>query len=86
MSKVIFSKQKEKTLIPNSQIEQMFLSICTDEQMSEFNKLVEKGLIHTASAYASQRVLKTFQYWRDSFIKKGGELDYLQWMLYRNTK
>lgn len=80
MAKVIY--QKEKSLIPNAQLEQMFLLICTDSQMQEYNKLIENGHIAIASAYASHRVSKTFMYWRDEFIKNGGDLEYLQFKLY----
>lgn len=89
MAQVIYRRKKKEvnqSLIPNTQLEQMFLSICDDSQMEEYTRLIEKGLIHTASAYASQRVLRTFQYWRDSFIKNGGDLDYLQFMLWRSSK
>lgn len=84
MNKVIFKgrKVKEESLIPNSQLEQMFMSICTDEQMQEYTRLVEKGLTHTASAYASHKVQRTFQYFRDTFIKNGGDLEYLQFKLW----
>lgn len=84
MPKVIY--HKEQSLIPNAQLEQMFLSICTDEQMTEYNKLVDKRLIHTATAYASHKVQKTFQYFRDAFIKNGGDIDYLQYTLWKRGK
>lgn len=74
--------KKEKALIPNSQLEQMFLLICSDSQMQEYTKLIENGHIAIASAYASHRVTKTFMFFRDEFIKNGGDLDYLQFKLY----
>jgi hypothetical protein len=88
MPKIIFTNKNDEDIssIPNKQIEQMFLSIADDSQMVEFNRLIEKGLIHTASAYASQRVMRTFQYFRDTFIQQGGDLEYLQFMLYRKNK
>lgn len=83
MAKVIYQKpQKEKSLIPNSQLEQMFLLICTDSQMQEYTKLIENGHVAIASAYASHRVNKTFMHWRDEFIKAGGDLEFLQFKLY----
>jgi hypothetical protein len=85
MAKVIYSK-KESSLIPNSQLESMFLSICTDEQMQEYQKLIEKELVATASAYASHKVTRTFQHLRDNFIKQGGDLEYLQYFLWRKHK
>lgn len=85
MSKTIFKKEN-KSLIPNAQLESMFLSICNDKQMMEYNRLIDKGLIHTASAYASHKVQKTFQYLRDSFIKNGGDMDYLQYFLWERDK
>lgn len=87
MAKEIFNKKKhDSSAIPNKQIEQMFLSIASDDQMHEYNKLVDNGHIAIASAYASQRVFKTFNYWRDSFIKTGGDLEYLQFILWKRGK
>lgn len=80
--KTVYSRKDDKSLIPNTQLEQMFMSICTDEQMQEYQKLIQKGLIHTASAYASHKVQRTFQYFRDTFIKTGGDLEYLQFKLW----
>lgn len=82
--KTIYKRRvsKEESLIPNSQLEQMFMSICTDDQMQEYTKLIEKGLTHTASAYASHKVQRTFQYFRDTFIKSGGDLEFLQFKLW----
>lgn len=51
---------KEQTLIPNGQIELMFLRICTDEQMQIFVKHVDEGRINLATAYASNIVYKKF--------------------------
>lgn len=84
MSKVIY--KREESLIPNSQLESMFLSIATDEQMQNYTTLIEKGQIHTATAYASHRVKKIFMYFRDEYIRQGGELDWLAWKLYKDTK
>ena len=84
MAKTVFNKKDiNASLIPNTQLEAMFLSIANDEQMKEFNQLIEKGLVHTATAYASHKVNKTFQYLRDNFIRQGGDLEYLQFFLWR---
>lgn len=89
MAQVIYRRKKkevEQSLLPNKQLEVMFLSIADDEQMQEFNKLIEKGLTHTATAYASHRVMRTFQYWRDSFIATGGDLEFLQFRLWKSSR
>lgn len=51
---------KEKALIPNAQIEEMFFRIATDEQVGTYIRLAENGRINLATAYASQRVHKWF--------------------------
>lgn len=50
----------EKPLIHNAQIEQMFLRICTDEQMDIYVTHVEAGRISLATAYASRIVTQKF--------------------------
>lgn len=85
MAQVIYRRKKkevEQSSIPNKQIEMLFLSIADDHMMREFNRLIDKGLTHTATAYASQRVTKFFQYWRDTYIATGGDLDYLAFKLF----
>lgn len=88
MSKVIFRgrKVKEESFIPNTQLESMFLSIADDEMMTEYKRLIDKSLTHTASAYASHKVQKVFQYLRDTFIKNNGDIEYLTYMLFRRGK
>lgn len=51
---------REESLIPNSQIETMFLRICQDEQMQKYIDLIEKGHVSLATAYASNIVYKVF--------------------------
>lgn len=51
---------KEKALIPNQQIEMMFLRICTDEQMQIYVKHVNSHNLALATAYASNIVYKKF--------------------------
>lgn len=85
-SKTIF---KETSLIPNKQLEQMFMSICTDEQMQYFTKAAQSDdptVRAGASAYASRIVTTVFRYWRDAFIKNGGDLEYLNFMLFKRNK
>lgn len=50
----------DKALIPNAQIEQMFLRIATDLQMRTYVKHVDEGRINLATAYASKTVTKKF--------------------------
>lgn len=51
---------ENKPLIPNGQIETMFLRICTDEQMQTYVKHIEQGRINLATAYASNIVTRKF--------------------------
>lgn len=51
---------KEKTLIPNRQIELMFFRVASDAEVSKYIQLAEQGLRHTASAYASNKVYRLF--------------------------
>lgn len=50
----------DKPLIPNAQIEQMFLRIATDEQMQIYVKHVDENRINLATAYASKTVTRKF--------------------------
>lgn len=52
--------QNEKPLIPNGQIEQMFLRICDDAQMNIYVNHVNSGNIALATAYASKTVTRKF--------------------------
>lgn len=54
------SMTDNKSLIPNSQIEEMFLRIANDEQMQKYNKLVNNIGISLATAYASNTVTHAF--------------------------
>lgn len=51
---------KEKTLIPNRQIELMFFRVAGDEEVQKYIELAEGGLRHTATAYASNKVYRLF--------------------------
>ena len=53
-------KNINKSLIPNSQIEVMFLRICTDAQMKTFTDHIDAGRINLATAYASGIVFRKF--------------------------
>lgn len=68
---------RQEALIPNTQIEAMFLRICTDEQMQKYTDLIDKGHISLATAYASNLVYKTFYYLVDQWEKLGGDIDQL---------
>lgn len=54
------NKDMEKALIPNAQIEQMFLRIADDEQVKAFVSHVDNNRINLATAYASKTVTKKF--------------------------
>lgn len=51
---------RDDSLIPNTQIESMFMRICDDDQMTKYIDLVEKGHVSLATAYASNLVYKAF--------------------------
>lgn len=51
---------KEKSLIPNAQIEEMFLRIADDAMMKVYSKHIEAKRINLATAYASRAVTKKF--------------------------
>jgi len=50
----------DKALIPNAQLEMMFLRICTDEQMNHYANHVNSGNIALATAYVSKIVTRKF--------------------------
>lgn len=56
----IESSKREESLIPNSQIEIMFMRVCNDSQMKNYTDLIEKGHVSLATAYASNMVYKVF--------------------------
>ena len=51
---------KKEALIPNAQLEEMFLRVCTDDQMRQYTQLVDSGYISLATAYASRLVHRLF--------------------------
>jgi hypothetical protein len=85
MAKLIYQRSpKEESLIKNSIIERMFMSVCTDEQMQIYiNKAqsTDPAIRASATFYASMKVERLFKHWRDEFIKQG-DLDYLNWKLW----
>lgn len=50
----------DKPLIPNGQLETMFLRICTDDQMGVYVNFVNEGNIALATAYVSKIVTRKF--------------------------
>lgn len=54
------ANMKEKSLIPNAQIEEMFLRIATDDMMKVYSQHIEAKRINLATAYASRAVTKKF--------------------------
>lgn len=88
MSQTVF-KNEPAPLIPNTIIERMFLSICDDEQMQTYMSKAQStnpAIRASATAYASSKIERMFQYWRDTFIKSGGDLEYLNWSLWKRNK
>jgi hypothetical protein len=82
-----FKEDPEEALIPNKQLEEMFLRICDDDQMQEYIKLAkEKGMAHTATAYASHRVKKVFNFLVEHYERSGGDFELLQDILYPKSK
>lgn len=81
----LYDTKREAPLIPNTIIERMFMSICTDEQMSVYLEKAQSdnpAIRASATAYASSKVERMFLYFRDSFIKEGGDLEFLSWKLW----
>ncbi len=92
MNRVIYEKKNkhlDQSLIPNTIIERLFMSIADDEQMRIY---IEKANSNTpairasATAYASSKIERIFMYFRDDYIKKGGDLEYLNFSLWRKNK
>jgi len=71
------TSRREESLIPNTQIESMFMRICTDDQMTKYTGLVEKGHISLATAYASNMVYKLFYKLVEKFEIDGGDIEQL---------
>lgn len=93
MAKVIYNRKETeeqfKPLIPNTIIERMFMSICTDEQMKTYITKAESpepAIRAGATAYASAKVERIFSYWRDDFIRQGGDLDWLNFKLWKGSR
>lgn len=72
------NSRREESLIPNTQIETMFMRICDDEEMKKYMELIEKGHISLATAYASNKVSKVFYMLVDQFDKYGITIDELK--------
>jgi len=70
--------RREDSLIPNTQIESMFMRICSDEEMAQYLKLVEQGHISLATAYASNSVYKLFYKLVEYYDRRGGNLEMLK--------
>lgn len=67
--------RREESLIPNTQIESMFMRVCKDEEMKEYVKLVDEGHISLATAYASNKVYKIFYNLVEEFEKFGRDVN-----------
>lgn len=61
----------EESLIPNTQIEAMFMRVCSDDQMSKYVSLVEREHISLATAYASN-IINTLWYPLVKFYEENG--------------
>ena len=71
------TRTREESLIPNSQIETMFLRISDDEQMQQYVKLVEAGHQSLATAYASNTVYRLFFKLVEKYEQNGGSVEEL---------
>ena len=67
--------RRDESLIPNSQIETMFLRIANDEQMKQYVELCEHGHQSLATAYASNAVFRLFFALVEKF---GGDIEELK--------
>lgn len=54
------SSNRNDSLIPNTQIESMFMRVCNDDQMTKYVSLVDNGHVSLATAYASNIIYKIF--------------------------
>lgn len=81
----LYDSKKETSLIPNTLIERMFMSICTDEQMSVYLEKANSenpAIRASATAYASSKVERMFMFFRDKYIREGGDLEYLGYKIW----
>lgn len=69
---------RNESLIPNTQIESMFLRVANDHQMEKYTNLIEKGHISLATAYASNTVNKIFYALVERFENDGGDIETLK--------
>ncbi len=51
---------KAKPLAPSKQLEMMFLRVANSDEAHTYRDLLDRGLRHTAAAYASQKVYRLF--------------------------
>ena len=58
--KQIKKDNMNKALIPNKQIEEMFLRMSNDEEVQKYMALIKQGFMPLATAYASNKVTKKF--------------------------
>mgnify|MGYP001616342084 CR=1 FL=1 len=63
--------KKDFSLIPNSQLEAMFLRIATDKSMGQYLSYIKQGNTGLATAYASKKVYNLFMYLVDKTYIKG---------------
>ena len=70
--------RRQDSLIPNTQIESMFLRISSDDEMGQYTRLVEAGHISLETAYASNKVYKLFYLLVDEFEKQGENIEDLK--------
>jgi len=71
---------EEKPLIKNSIVERMFMRIASDEWMKTYNEKATSdvpAIKASATAYASTKVERLFDYLTNSYEKQGGSLDEL---------
>ena len=51
---------KARSLAPSKQLELMFLRVANSDEAHTYHDLLDRGLRHTAAAYASQKVYRLF--------------------------
>jgi hypothetical protein len=76
----------ERSLIPNTKLEAWFLRSAGSKRIAEYTKLAEKKkLVHTASAYATNKLDKIIKFLVEYYERHGGDFELLDEALYRKT-
>lgn len=70
-------KTKNDSLIPNSQIEEMFLRVANDEEVRRYMNLINSNFIALATSYASSKITRVFFQLVDDYERSGKSLSSL---------